>query len=146
MTTDGDLQPLLDRMEITDLIQRFSRCLDERDWQGYANTFTEDGEFAIFGQKRQGREAIAAGPAGDLGNMGVTLHFNTNVHVEIEGNEATAECSLLAVHVPARAEPAVHADVGGRYHYRCVRTPDGWRFRYVALDILWTDGIVLIPG
>jgi uncharacterized protein (TIGR02246 family) len=129
-----------DRAAISQLMITFVTSLDKRDWEAYANTFTVDGTFEILGQRRTGRPEIAAGPARDLGGFARTQHLSTNHVVELDGNTATASHYLFAVHVPDADRPAEHADIGGQYICRCVRTPEGWRFSTVSLSIWWTAG------
>lgn len=130
-----------DHSMITNLIQRFGRCLDAKDWAGYSSTFVADGVFEIFGQRRVGRAAIADG-ARELSRYQLTQHYITNVCIELDGDKAISHASVFAVHIPGRAEPSVHADVGGIYHHRCVRTADeGWLFAHVEVEVTWTAGI-----
>lgn len=138
---DGALQRLLDEAEISQLMLAFARGLDEQDWNRYATTFAPDGVFEIMGQRRVGREQIAAGPARDLTRFARTQHFSSNHRIEVRGDSATASHDLLAVHVPDASRPAEHADIGGRYQCECRRTGDGWRFSEVRLEIFWTAGI-----
>jgi uncharacterized protein (TIGR02246 family) len=132
---------LRDEAEIRDLMLAFARGLDERDWEAYADTFAEDGEFEIMGHRRVGRAEIAAGPARDLVKFHRTQHYSTNHRIQIDGDRATASHYLLAVHIPDSARPSEHADIGGRYLCECRRTPAGWRFTEVRLEVWWTRGI-----
>lgn len=134
------LEQLADRAEISELMLTFGDSLDRRDWDAYANTFTEDGVFEIMGQRRTGRAEIAAGPARDLTVFARTQHFSSNHRIELAGDTATASHYLLAVHIPNADRPDEHADVGGQYRCQCVRTTEGWRFRRVELDIWWSGG------
>jgi ketosteroid isomerase-like protein len=138
--SDRALQRLADRAEISDLLLAFARALDTRDWDAYAQTFAEDGEFRIFDQVRVGREEIAAGPARDLTRFDRTQHFSTNHVIDVDGDRATAQSYMLAIHVPDAAKPDEHADIGGTYRCECVRTPEGWRFQSVAIEVWWTAG------
>jgi uncharacterized protein (TIGR02246 family) len=140
MITDPQLQKLLDKDEISDLLVSFGAALDAKDWQSYGNTFTEDGTFTIMGQKRTGRAEIVAGPERDLERYGILQHFSANHRIEVDGDEARASHYVIAVHGPDAATPSVHADVGGRYECRCVRTPEGWRFSEIVLTVLWSAG------
>ncbi len=140
MTTDARLQRLLDEAEIRDLLLGFARALDSKDWDGYANTFTEDGVFEILGQRRVGRAEIAAGPARDLTRFDRTQHFSTNHVIAIDGDVAAAQSYVLGVHLPDAGQPALHADVGGTYRCECRRTDEGWRFSHVALEVWWSAG------
>ncbi len=138
--TQLSLYQLADRAEITELILTFVRSLDRRDWDAYADTFTEDGVFEIMGQRRTGRAEIGAGPARDLEVFARTQHFSTNHTIELAGDTATATHYLLGVHIPDADRPDEHADIGGQYRCHCTRTPQGWRFHSVELEIWWTSG------
>jgi uncharacterized protein YjhX (UPF0386 family) len=43
---------------------------------------------------------------------------------------------LIAIHVDGGAME-LHADAGGRYDCKYVRTADGWRFAEVELHVFW---------
>ncbi len=135
------LQRLSDEADIRELMLAFARGLDDREWDAYASTFAEDGEFEIMGQRRVGRSEIASGPARDLMKFDRTQHYSTNHRIEIDGDRATASHDLLAIHIPNGARPTEHADIGGRYACECRRTSEGWRFSEVTLEIFWTRGI-----
>jgi hypothetical protein len=132
--------PDRDRVDISELMITFVRSLDDQAWDAYAETFVEDGVFEILGQQRVGRSEIAAGPARDLSRYARTQHFSTNHQITLHGDSAEARHDLFAVHVPDSAHPERHADIGGVYRCNCVRTPSGWRFAKVQLEILWNAG------
>jgi uncharacterized protein (TIGR02246 family) len=134
------LQALQDENEISRLMTSFVQCLDQRDWAGYADTFTTDGVFVILGQERRGRDEIADGPKRDLTRFHRTQHFSTNHVVMLHGDTADATHYLLGIHVHDVSDSRVHADIGGSYKCQCERTDDGWRFRRVELDIWWSGG------
>jgi uncharacterized protein (TIGR02246 family) len=140
VTTDARIQRLLDEAEIRELLLAFAHALDDKDWDAYAGTFTEDGVFEIFGQRRVGRAEIAAGPARDLTRFDRTQHFSTNHVIAVDGDEATARSYLFGVHLPDAAQPGRHADIGGSYRCACRRTDEGWKFSHVALDVWWNAG------
>jgi hypothetical protein len=105
LNAEAKLRRLLDREEISNLRIAFSTALGAKD----------RGEFTIMGQKRTGREEIAAGPARDLERHGPLKRFSTNHPIEVDGNGARACHYVIAGHGPDAD------DVGGRY----VRTADG---------------------
>jgi uncharacterized protein (TIGR02246 family) len=139
--TAAAVRLLLDEREIRGLISAFGAALDRKDWTAYAETFAPDGEFEIMGQRRVGREQIAAGPARDLAKFARLQHFVANQVVDLHGDEASGQWYLFAVHVPDGEHPERHADIGGRYRFRCRRMPDGWRFGEVRLEVLWSGGL-----
>ena len=135
---ESALQVLLDEREIRTLMLSFGSALDRKDWPAYAATFALDGTFEIMGQRRAGREAIAAGPARDLGNLPRCSTSSQTRIVEVDGDDASGQWYLFGIHVPDGERRDQHADIGGCYHYRARRTPDGWRFSDVRLEVLWT--------
>jgi uncharacterized protein (TIGR02246 family) len=140
-TTESTLQLLLDERELRALMVAFGSALDRKDWAAYAETFAADGEFEIMGQRRAGHEAIAAGPARDLEKFAALQHLVANQTVAVDGDEATGQWYLFGIHVPDGERRDRHADIGGCYRYRARRTPDGWRFSDVRLEVLWTSGM-----
>jgi uncharacterized protein (TIGR02246 family) len=138
---DAALQLLLDEREIRALIRRFGGSLDRKEWAAYADTFAADGEFEILGQRRVGREAIAAGPARDLSRFDRLQHIVANEQIDVDGDEATGQWYLFGIHVPSGERPDVHADIGGCYRFRCRRTDEGWRFAEVEIEVRWSAGM-----
>ena len=55
------LRSLLDRDEIGQVLVKFARALDEKDWEGYANLYAEDGVFRRPNNFHRGRAGMAAG-------------------------------------------------------------------------------------
>jgi hypothetical protein len=123
------------------LIRSTWAAIDRKDWDRYAAAFSDQGTFTIMGQTRTGREAIADGPARDLSRYEVLQHLVMNEIVEIDGDRARGQWYAVAIHVPAAADPAAHADVGLRYEFEAAREADGWRFTAVELFPLWTSGL-----
>jgi uncharacterized protein (TIGR02246 family) len=138
---DPVLRKLADEAEIVALLRAFGRALDTKDWDAYAETFTPDGEFEILGQRRVGREEIAAGPARDLARYARLQHVLSNQEVEVDGDVARVRCYVLAIHVPDADRPDEHADVGGCYTGECRRLDGiGWRFARLRIEVWWTGG------
>jgi uncharacterized protein (TIGR02246 family) len=138
--TTAAIEQLVDEAAISKLLVSVGAALDRKNWTGYANNFTEDGVFEIMGQVRKGREEIAAGPGRDLERFDRLQHFSSNHVITLEGDRATASHYLLGIHVPDEAEPHRHADIGGRYLCKCLRTKDGWKLTHLRLEIFWTAG------
>ncbi|MFF3505537.1 aldehyde dehydrogenase family protein [Streptomyces sp. NPDC003247] len=66
--------------------------------------------------------------------------LSTHHAVEIDGDEATTRSYLVAAHVLDASDPSRHADGTGWYHCGLRRTPQGWKFAHVALDIVHVSG------
>lgn len=122
--------------ECEQVLLRSIRTFDERDWQGFADTFAPDGVFFRANQPTQpltGREAILAAlkarPADRL-----TRHLCTNVQIEvIDQDHAKGQCYLYlfsATATPpekAMGGPADPVQRIGEYSDEYVRTDQGWR-------------------
>ena len=141
----AQLQWLVDRAAISDLLIDFGRALDDQDWAGYAANYTEDGVLDIAPTIRHaGRDGLAEFVAASLGRYAGTHHLSANHRIDVDGDTATTRSYLLAAHVFDAAEPHRHADGAGWYLCRLRRTPDGWRFAHVSLVVRYTAGEPLL--
>src|SRR3954469_18790380 len=95
-----------DRLAIQDLVDAYAHCADRRDARGQMALFTENTHFVVYMDVRSpeptqdlfGREALA--PVFDaLNAYVVTMHFNGQSTVELDGNQATGESYCLAHHL-----------------------------------------------
>lgn len=141
MTAPTDaLQWLVDRALIGDLLIEFARRLDTRDWAGYAELYTPDGELELPGPRTaRGRVEIAEFTGRSLGQYEATWHLSTAHTIEIDGDAARTRSSLFAVHVLG-GRGREHADGAGWYDNTLARTPDGWRFTSVRIRPVWLAG------
>jgi hypothetical protein len=58
---DEQLQWLVDRSAISDLLIDFARALDDRDWQGYAANYAAEGVLSFNGHVvHEGQQGLAA--------------------------------------------------------------------------------------
>jgi uncharacterized protein (TIGR02246 family) len=129
---------LVDRTQIRELTARYNRAFDDGDPDAFAANFTEDGVMEIEGgPTTTGRAGLAEmvrhTPYG-------IVHVTVDAIVEVDGDRAVQDVTLLVVARPARDAPAdkrrSRLQRTGRYHDELVRTPEGWRFarRSVVLD------------
>lgn len=136
------LQLLLDRTEITDLLNRYATALDDRDWKRLATCFTPDA-VALYGPvlgRHEGFDAIEKLCRGALEPLDSSHHMITNVEVEIEGDKARTRCYLHAQHTKAGTEGGDNFVIGGAYLDELLRTADGWRIRQRELRMIWQEG------
>ena len=133
------LQWLVDRAVISDLLIEFARALDDADWDAYAATFDVDGELAISPTVAHvGRAGLAEFVAASLaGYPGGTHHLSTNHAIHLDGDRATTRSYLVAAHVYELDRQAIGA---GWFDCRLRRSDGGWRFERVALTIRYVSG------
>ena len=122
-----------DRLEILDLIGRYSFGADRGQPGDYAGVFTADGEFVgrtgqpdeirVSGQEKLTkfhRNALARSRA----NVQTRHHQSTTVFVSLENDRATTRSYLLTTTTGHDGWPGI--GLTSVYEDDLVRTPDGW--------------------
>jgi hypothetical protein len=138
------VQWLVDRAAISDLLVEFARSLDEKDWATHVALYLPDGVLMVGDAFRlQGHEKLirTASPRA-LGQYAATWHGSSNHAITIDGDTARTRSYLIGVHVLGD-DPADHADGGGWYDCTLRRTPQGWRFETVRINEVWRAGAPL---
>jgi uncharacterized protein (TIGR02246 family) len=139
-----DLAELADQAAISAVLTRYATALDARDWALLDTVFTEDavGEYGgrVAG-RYVGRAAIVALVRGALTGLTASQHILANPRVRLDGDVASSRVELHAQHyLPGRTRGGSTFEVGGTYHDRLLRTPDGWRITHRRLEVSWTKG------
>jgi hypothetical protein len=108
MATHASLPPTetADRLAIRELFDAYASCADRRDAGGQKALFTADTRFAVYmdgptsdaSYVLQGREALSP-VFDDLNRYEVTMHFNGQSTVTIDGEQATGDSYTIAHHV-----------------------------------------------
>ncbi len=135
-----DLQALSDRAEIIDLITRYATAVDTRDWDAYRSVFTADAriDYTSAGGIAGSVSEMCAWLEQVLSMFSATQHLVTNFQIQVDGDEATATAIVLN---PMQLEGQPVWTMGGWYHHRLVRTPEGWRSRELVEETSWTQGM-----
>jgi len=145
-----DLQQINDRIEIEELLVRYSRALDHRRFEELESIFTPDAEFDAGGLGHPvGPANIRAMIEGTIGHLDATQHLIGKSLIEFsqDGDSAEVRTYLISQHIREATEgPVKHYFLGGEYADRVVRTPDGWRIRYRRLDRMWKQGDRAVIG
>jgi len=122
----GDtLRELADLEAIRDLARRYAHCVWQKDAQGCADLFIEDGEMdaGLGAPLIKGRAAMVKvyTPTFQTSDLQPFVH---NHVIDLEGETATGTCYL-----DLRATMNGTAMIGsGFYNDRYVRTARGWKF------------------
>ena len=136
-----DLQNISDRIEIEELLVRYSRAIDYRNFEELEGIFTEDAEFDAGGLgKPVGPAAIRAMIEGTLTGLDATQHLVAKSLIEIDGDTAEVRTYLFSQHIRKDAPGVDYYMLGAEYCDRARRTPEGWRLTYRRLDRMWTVG------
>ncbi|MER7489638.1 nuclear transport factor 2 family protein [Streptomyces sp. NPDC126497] len=135
------VRALTDRAEITDLMDRYLRSLDDgvfdEEWARAFHTEDVIAEMPI-GTVR-GRDALLARVRRGMALFDRTVHLGTNAVVELDGARATVHGAQVSTHVLADGSDGVFVSAG-RTVTGLVRTADGWRISASTLRVVWTQG------
>jgi ketosteroid isomerase-like protein len=121
------VQKLVDRDEIRQLTARYNRASDGLDAAAVLAVFTADGALEMRGGP-DGDKTFAGAELAQLvaPTAGQRVHMTMDSIIEVDGDRATQECTLLLCTRSRRRGLA--AIFTGRYSDELVRTDKGWRF------------------
>lgn len=134
--SDELLALLLDERAISRLLVRFSRCIDTKNFDEYAELYALDGELITPWGSHRGRAGLADHVRGDLGGYLALHHVSAGHEITVDGDRATARATLLATHVTNEAGTAFWA-LGGHYDIALVRDGGGWLLTRVEIKPAW---------
>lgn len=136
------LQELTDRIELTELCDRYVRHLDkDRGSDAWLPTvFTEDAHLTFPMGEFKGMEGLAGFQKMARTTFERTHHISSNYDIRLDGDRAQVGAHLMAVHVRRGDEPSSHFTIGGHYEAEAVRTDAGWRIRTFVFDLVWNAG------
>jgi hypothetical protein len=143
-----DLQEISDRLEIQDVLIRYTRAIDTGDWDRLDSVFTPDAEIDYT----ESGGIAAAFPAVKpwLAEM-LPAFFPKRMHtlgqLEIRFDTEHPDTATVAAyfHNPMPMSDGQGGEkiveFGGIYHHTLTRTADGWRSRKLHEEIVWKRGL-----
>jgi 3-phenylpropionate/cinnamic acid dioxygenase small subunit len=132
-----DIREIGDRLEIMDLLARYARGVDTKDWALWREVFTEDAhiDYRSAGGIEGDRETVALWLETNLSAFPMTQHYVTNIEIEVDGDTGRVRAMFYnPMRLPGADELSY---CGGYYHHRLVRTPAGWRSRELREENAW---------
>jgi SnoaL-like protein len=121
-----------DRQDITDLISRLGRWLDDKQFGDARAVLTEDVTVRTPGGQAEGIDRVVA--QASRNHQVPTQHLITNVLVDLDGDAATATANLLVTFAGETLDQQ-----GERYRFGAARTPDGWRLSRIEVTPIWRN-------
>jgi len=124
------LQQISDRIEINDLLIRYTRAIDQKDWELLDTVFTPDAEvdYVASGGIKGRYPEVRAWLAKVLALFPVTVHYVTNSEVTLEGDRAAARTAVYNPMFLENSDGSLHHFAVGAYYVdELVRTGAGWR-------------------
>lgn len=141
---DDALQALLDREAVANVIKRYARAIDTKDWALLETVFTEDleADFRSFGGRevQHGRDTWIGIVKGTIAGFDATQHLTGNHVAEVDGDRATLNAYIIAAHWLHESRGDSEYTVGGDYDIELRREADGWRIRKYTLNVTWHRG------
>lgn len=132
-----ELQALSDKIEIRELLFRYARGVDTKDWELWKTVFTPDAtlDYSSAGAAVGSRDEVAAWLENAMGTVPMAMHYITNVEIELDGDRAR----VRAMFYNPMQLPNVDgmSFCGGYYHHDVVRTPEGWKSERLVEENVW---------
>jgi SnoaL-like domain len=145
-----DVRQISDRLEIEEVLIRYTRAIDTGEWDALDTVFTPDAaiDYTQTGGIADSYPKVKAWLAENLPMFPRRMHMLGQVEIRMEpgADEAPDEAGVAAYF----SNPMIFAqqdgsellwEFGGIYHHRMVRTPDGWRSRELVEELLWKRGL-----
>lgn len=143
--TDRQLQWLVDRAEISDVLHRYATAVDLRDWALLRTCFTDpmEADFRSFGVREAFRGSVddwIAAVRSTIDGCEATQHTSSNHTHNIDGDSATCTSYVRADHFLKNDFGDDRYTVGGYYSHDLVREAEGWRIARYTLTVTWHRG------
>lgn len=140
----SQLQWLVDRGQIGDLLCRFASSIDARDCRSLKESFAEGGRLELpladspaCGILTIGKEHMEERLPALLGKARGAHHISVCHQIAIDGEAAKVRFYLQAIPLFPQAVPWEGA---GWCESACLHTSDGWKFTSVQLNALRSTG------
>lgn len=128
-----------DRAAIIDLAVAYGQAVDDGDFDALRNLFTVDATAELGGSGQTGIDEICARLSAALSPYLRWEHHLGDHEVAIDGDTATARCSVHAIHFRREGESPPIYTVVGAYEDRLLRTGAGWRITHRSLVVTHRD-------
>jgi len=137
------LQEISDRIEINDLLIRYTKSIDEKDWALLDSCFTPDAEldYVSSGGIQGAYPEVRAWLEKALAAFPTTAHYVSNSEVQLDGDRASARTAVYnPMFFPNPDGSQHHFAVGAYYVDELVRTDAGWRIARRREDQAFLEG------
>ncbi|WP_027004723.1 nuclear transport factor 2 family protein [Conexibacter woesei] len=126
---------LTDRAELTDLVSRLGRWLDDGATGDPAVLFADDVRVSTPGGDSTGVAAIV--DQAQRNHDAPTQHVIANVLADIDGDAAHVTANMVVTFADTETQLR---RTGGTYAFDATRTAAGWRFASITVRRVWREG------
>jgi SnoaL-like domain len=135
-----DLQQLIDRAEINDLMIRYSEAMNRADWDAWSGCFSEDArvDYTTAGGIAGTVPEAAAWIAQSLLAFDMRIGRIHNVQPTFTGSDSATVSSQYSMTMRIPGDTPMYIEAAGWYDDTAVRTGGGWRIsnRYERLAFI----------
>ena len=137
MPAEPAIQELMDRIAIRDVMIRYARGLDRRDFDLVASCFTDDAYAQYSDNKNTGLENIVSRLRRSVSRFQSSTHFMGDQSIEIIGD--TAEVETYAIdYLLYTVDGTLYQSMGGlRYQDTMVRGDGLWKISHRVMHTDW---------
>jgi len=143
ISRDLPVRELSDRLAINDLLVRYTRAIDTKDWNLLDTCFLPDADvdYTATGGAAGKYPEVRAWLAKALAPFPITVHYIANSIVELAGDRAKARTLVFNPMFFANPDGSLHDfTVGATYVDELVWTADGWRIAKRAEEAGFMQG------
>lgn len=150
MTTPADIQTLLDRERIRNIILQAARATDRADLELFRNCFHVDA-WADYGYYKGPATNFTPGSIARPPHIKNVMHAISNVLIDIESDRAWSEAYYVAYQRTIEDAAEKDTTFGGRYIDRFECRSGEWRIAYRTVIYDWNrvdmvTQTVAVPG
>ncbi len=140
---DLSIREISDRIQINDLLVRYTRAIDTKDWSLLDSCFLPDADvdYTATGGVAGKYPEVRAWLAKALAPFPITAHYITNSIVKLDGDRATARTLVYNPMFFGNPDGSMHDfTVGATYVDELVWTAEGWRIAKRSEDAGYMQG------
>ncbi|WP_157712480.1 nuclear transport factor 2 family protein [Pseudomonas sp. PB120] len=136
-----DIKTLLLERDLHDVLCRYARACDQRDWAALEDVFLEEATADYGGVHHlQGREPILDMIRMHLEGCGPSQHMLGNLLVDANDSMVKSRVYVRAAHRGAGSLADKTYETLAEYQDRWALTPAGWRIAHRRMDISHEQG------
>jgi hypothetical protein len=135
-----------DRFAIIAVLDRYSECLDTRNWAGLSDVFTEavDMDFGVW--KATSLDEVRQNIRSFLDGCGPSQHLLGNYRIELDGDRASSRCYCRVMHFGKGEHEGKTFESWIEYADELVRTQKGWRSSKRSAHAQMNQGDISLLG
>lgn len=140
-----DLQEISDRLEIADVLIRYTRAIDTGDWDKLDTVFTADAaiDYTESGGIADAYPVVKPWLAEVLpAFFPKRMHTLGQIEIQLDGDAAAVSAYFhnpMPMNDGQGGEKIV--ELGGIYHHSMIRTDSGWQSCKLHEQVVWRRGI-----